>query len=99
MQPIDPHCGQLPHLETFSKAAELGNFTAAAKALHLTQAAVSQRVHALEKALNTSLFDRRGGHVVLTNAGSALYEFAQRILDLHREARHGVTGKEVPVSG
>jgi len=51
---------QLPHLETFSKAAEWGSFTAAAKALRLTQAAVSQRVHALERTLRVSLFQRRG---------------------------------------
>src|SRR5262249_11819818 len=42
---------QLPYLETFALAAELGNFTAAARALGLTQAAVSQRVHALEQEL------------------------------------------------
>jgi DNA-binding transcriptional LysR family regulator len=38
---------QLPHLETFLQAAELGSFTAAARALKLTQAAVSQRIQAL----------------------------------------------------
>ena len=52
---------QLPHLGTFSKAAELGSFTAAAKALGLTQAAVSQRIQALEKTLGKSLFERAGG--------------------------------------
>ena len=34
---------QLPHLETFARAAELASFTAAGKALGLSQAAVSQR--------------------------------------------------------
>ena len=43
---------QLPHLGTFSKAAELSSFTAAAKTLGLTQAAVSQRIQALEKLLD-----------------------------------------------
>jgi DNA-binding transcriptional LysR family regulator len=42
------HAGPLPYLETFAKAAELSCFTAAARALGLTQAAVSQRVHALD---------------------------------------------------
>jgi Bacterial regulatory helix-turn-helix protein, lysR family len=46
----------LPNLETFSKAAELSSFTGAAKALRLSQAAVSQRVQSLEKALGSSLF-------------------------------------------
>ncbi len=90
---------QLPHLETFSKAAELSSFTAAAKALGLTQAAVSQRIQALEKALGKSLFDRRGGRVLVTEAGRKLYAHAQRIIDLHREARRELTGHEPPVGG
>ena len=90
---------QLPHLETFSKAAELSSFTATAKALGLTQAAVSQRIQTLEKAVGQSLFDRRGGRVLLSEAGRKLYAHAQRILDLHREARRELTGHEPPVVG
>ncbi|MBI1313064.1 LysR family transcriptional regulator [bacterium] len=89
----------LPHLDTFSKAAELGSFTAAGRELRITQAAVSQRVQALERALNVSLFERKGGRVSLTDAGTQLYEYAQRILDLHREAHEAVTGAELPVEG
>ncbi|MBI3862840.1 MAG: LysR family transcriptional regulator [Planctomycetia bacterium] len=89
---------QLPHLETFSKAAELSSFTGAAKALHLTQAAVSQRVHVLEKTLGKPLFMRKGGRVLLSAAGQKLYAYAQRILDLHREARREVTGQEIPLA-
>jgi DNA-binding transcriptional LysR family regulator len=90
---------QLPHLETFSKAAELCSFTGAANALGLTQAAVSQRIHLLETALGKSLFDRRGGRVQLTDAGRQLYAFAQRILDLHRQARQEIAGHEPTVAG
>jgi DNA-binding transcriptional LysR family regulator len=90
---------QLPHLETFAKAAELNSFTGAAKALRLTQAAVSQRVQALEKALGTSLFDRAGGRVLLTEAGRTLYDYSQRILELHQAARQEITGHVAPVTG
>jgi DNA-binding transcriptional LysR family regulator len=90
---------RLPHLETFSKAAELSSFTGTAKALRLSQAAVSQRVHALEKTLGTALFRRQGGRVLLTETGQRLYDYAQRILDLHREARREITGQEIPVAG
>lgn len=90
---------QLPYLETFSKAAELSSFTGAAKALRLTQASVSQRIQTLEKTLDKSLFKRQGGRVLLTEAGQRLYEYAQRILDIHREARREVTGDEAPVGG
>jgi DNA-binding transcriptional LysR family regulator len=86
-------------LETFSKAAELSSFTGAAKALRLTQASVSQRVQALEKAIGTPLFKRQGGRVLLTDAGQKLYDFAQRILDLHRQARREITGRETPPGG
>jgi DNA-binding transcriptional LysR family regulator len=89
----------LPHLETFARAAELGGFTAAARELELSQAAVSQRIQQLETALNTSLFRRRGGRVVLTEAGQQLHHFARRILDLHDQARVTLTGARPAASG
>jgi DNA-binding transcriptional LysR family regulator len=89
----------LPHLDTFAEAAERSSFTAAARALGLTQAAISQRIHALEQELGVPLFRRTGGRVELTDAGRRLYEFARRILDLHREARQEVTGHETPIEG
>lgn len=92
----EPEDVQLPYLVTFSKAAELSNFSGAAKALGLSQAAVSQRVQALEKALGTPLFRRQGGRVLLTPAGRTLYEYAQRILALHGEARREVAGPGAP---
>jgi DNA-binding transcriptional LysR family regulator len=95
----DMNAGQLPHLETFAKAAELSCFTAAGRALGLTQAAVSQQVHALEKTLGVSLFDRRGGRVLPTEAAQRLYPYAQHILSLHTEARGAVTGQKVRVTG
>jgi DNA-binding transcriptional LysR family regulator len=91
---------QLPHLGTFSKAAELSSFTAAAKALGLTQAAVSQRIQALERILDVPLFRRQGGWVLLTEAGQRLYDYADRILALHREARQEISGqRKPPLSG
>jgi DNA-binding transcriptional LysR family regulator len=65
----------------------------------LTQAAVSQRIQALEKALGRSLFRRHGGRVMLTEAGQKLYVIAQRILELHREARQEVGGQPLPLTG
>lgn len=82
----------LPHLETFALAAERGSFTAAARDLGVTQAAVSQRVHQLEVVLKTPLFRRVGGRVSLTDAGRRLHEYARRIADLTAEARAAVTG-------
>jgi DNA-binding transcriptional LysR family regulator len=90
---------QLPYLETFAKAAELNSFTAAGKALGMTQAAVSQRMHALEKSLGTLLFRRTGGRILLTEAGRRLHDYAQRIFNLQREARQEIAGQKVPIAG
>src|SRR5438046_2903050 len=46
----------LPHLATFAAAAERGSFTAAARDLGVSQAAVSQQVQALERLLGLPLF-------------------------------------------
>lgn len=93
------HCEPLPYLETFSKVAELGSFTAAARDLGLTQAAVSGRIRSLETELGLPVFDRRGGRVEMTPAGRKLYPLAQQILSLHQQARREVTGAELPLAG
>lgn len=88
---------ELPYLETFIQAAERSSFTKAGQALHLSQAAVSQRMGALEKSLGVSLFRRERGRVVLTDAGRQLYQYAERILALHGEARQQIAGQKTPV--
>lgn len=90
---------ELPFLATFIQAAELSSFTKAGQTLHLSQAAVSQRIGALEKSLGASLFRRQSGKVVLTDAGRQLYHFAERILTLHEEARQEITRQKAPVTG
>ena len=83
---------ELPNLDTFAEAAERGSFTAAARKLGISQAAVSQRIQQLETVLHTPLFRRESGRVVLTAAGKTLHEYARRILDLTNEAWEAVTG-------
>jgi len=59
-------------LVTFEAAARLGGFTAAAKEIGVTQAAVSRQVRALEDDLGARLFMRAHRRVELTAAGSVL---------------------------
>lgn len=69
-----PPSAPLPPLEwlrVFDAAARLGNFTAAAAALGLTQAAVSQRMRNLEAHLGVALFSRLPRGVELTTEGEA----------------------------
>jgi DNA-binding transcriptional LysR family regulator len=90
---------ELPNLETFAEAAERGSFTATARQLRISQAAVSQRIQQLEMLLGVPLFRREGGHVVLTEAGKQLHTYARRILELTAEACQAVTGAKGEVTG
>lgn len=73
-------------LETFLAVAELRSFSRAAARLHISQAAVSQRVRTLERERGVALFRRGGRTVELTAAGHVLIEYARRIHDLSLEA-------------
>ncbi|GAB3674296.1 LysR family transcriptional regulator [Salinisphaera aquimarina] len=66
---------QLPPLATllpFEAAARHESFTRAAAELHLTQAAISRQIRALENDLGTPLFTRSHRAVRLTDAGLQL---------------------------
>lgn len=95
MDPWRWKTGELPHLATFVRAAELGSFSAAASGLGMTQPAVSQRIAALERALAVSLFVRSAGRITLSESGRLLYEYARKILDLHEQARQAL-GNQTP---
>jgi DNA-binding transcriptional LysR family regulator len=65
----------------------------------LTQAAVSQRIRALEGDLGVALFRRAAGRVTLTPAGERLHGFARQILQLYQQARREVAAQVVPLGG
>ena len=80
----------LQQLRCFCAAAELGSFTAAAEALHVSQPAVADQVRRLERALGASLFVRAGRGVVPSGAGQAFAEHAFRTLETLEEAAASV---------
>jgi DNA-binding transcriptional LysR family regulator len=85
----------LPFLPTFLRVSELGSFTAAARALGITQAAVSQRIQQLEADLRTAVFHRKANQTELTETGLRLLPIARRIAELQRDARH-LAGQQKP---
>lgn len=78
------------HLQSFIAATEQQSFTKAAKAVSLTQAAISQHVAALEKELGVALFRRTGRSVVSSEEGRRFYQYASKVLELLAEARREV---------
>src|ERR687889_2695037 len=66
---------------TFREVARLGSFSGAARALSLTQPAVSQQVAALERQAGVRLLERGPGGLSLTPAGALLLEHADVVAD------------------
>ncbi len=76
----------LRQLRTFKAVADLNSFSLAAQQLRLSQPSVSYQVKELEEALGVPLLDRLGKRVQLTEAGSILYGYTRRTLDILDEA-------------
>jgi LysR family transcriptional regulator, chromosome initiation inhibitor len=72
-------------LAAFSAVLREGSFEAAARALHLTPSAISQRIKALEQRLGRVLI-RRGAPCSVTEAGASLQRHAQQLQLLEAEA-------------
>ncbi|WP_077002706.1 LysR family transcriptional regulator [Variovorax sp. KK3] len=64
----------LSHLESFVRSAESGSFSAAARHLGLTPAAVSKNVARLEAGLGLRLFQRSTRKLTLTEGGEQLLQ-------------------------
>lgn len=82
-------------LQSFVTVAEHGSLAEAARRLHLTPGAVSQRVRALEVELGTPLIRRSGRTVTPTEGGAAILEGARQLL---REVRHLKVAAERPAA-
>lgn len=70
----------LTQLEYFLQIIEYGSISRAAKALYLSQPALSQQVKVLEDELGTKLFNRIGNKLVLTETGKILQKTAIKTL-------------------
>jgi DNA-binding transcriptional LysR family regulator len=94
----------LRQLRTFAEVARRQSFTAAAKALHLTQPAVSMQVRQLEDAAGLPLVEQFGRRIHLTEAGRELLAYASGIAELLREAEdamkalQGIGGGELSIA-
>lgn len=77
-------------MQVFVRIAETGNISAVARELGASQPTVSKQLAALEAQLGVTLLQRTTRRVNLTEAGSAYYESARRILDQVAEAEAGV---------
>lgn len=71
---------RLTGLIAFSRAASLGSYTAAARALSISPSAVSKSIQRLEERLGLKLFARTTRSLTLTPEGRILHDRAIRLL-------------------
>jgi DNA-binding transcriptional LysR family regulator len=86
---------------TFLEVASNGSFVLAAERMHLTQTAVSARIHTLEDQLGRRLFVRNKAGARLTPAGDRFVRHATALIQIWERARQQVAlplGREDGVS-
>ena len=76
----------IDELKRFISVAQEGNLTRTASKMFLTQSAVTQSIHRLEKELKTKLFTQKGKQLELTEDGKALIIIGEKILQLWANA-------------
>ena len=76
------HLPSLNQLRAFEATARHLSFSKAADELHVTHAAVSHQVKALEDFLETRLFDRLTRSIKLTDIAEKYYQDARQALDI-----------------
>ncbi len=79
-------------LRTLSLAVERGSFKQAASLVGRTQSAVSLQMRRLEGIVGLPLFRRNGRHLLLTETGEVLLDYARRMLTLNDEALLAASG-------
>ncbi len=84
----------LSQLRSFVTVARLGSVKAAARALEVSEPAISGAVGALRRELGDKLYIRSAGVIELTPGGRRLASAANEILGLAEETRRAVRGGE-----
>ena len=86
-------------LRTLIVAAELQNFHAVSRRMHMSQPAIAKRIRVLEEALNSKLFVRSGKRMLLTKDGRLALTQAKRIIrdfdQMHENMRSRVDFKTI----
>jgi len=90
---------RLTAMGVFVRIVETGSFSAVAREMNMTQPTVSKQLTALERQLKTRLLNRSTRQLSLTEAGSAYFESAKRILDSVAEAEGNLGVLQTQLSG
>ncbi|MDE2573499.1 MAG: LysR family transcriptional regulator [bacterium] len=87
---------ELRNLSTFLTVAKTLSFTHAAEELNYAQSSVTAQIQVLEREMGSPLFERLGKRVSLTESGRRLVCYAEKLVNLEREALSSVSGNGEP---
>lgn len=76
----------LIQLRSFVAVARYNGFTAAARALNMSQTTITSQIQALEEEHGIRLFERRGRRIELTEIGREFLDLARRMTGLEDDA-------------
>lgn len=90
---------KLEQYKIFNEAASTLSFSLAARNLFISQSAVSQTIHTLEKELNTQLFIRQSKGVILTKEGKLLAQKISEALSLITSVENQLINQQILTNG
>ena len=86
-------------LRTFYLTVKNGSVSAAADALNVSQPAVTKQIQQLQSAYGIKFLNRFGKKMVLTDAGEALYDFADKIFTIENQVEEKIRAFQQRKSG
>lgn len=87
----------IKHIQTFVALARIKSFTKTAEELNYAQSTVSSHIKALEDQIGSSLFERLGKKIYLSDAGRNFLIYGNRMLDIYNEAMESLAEKDEPI--
>lgn len=89
----------LKSLDVFVAVTKTRGFSAAGRALGMSQPAITQRMQALEEGLGVQLFRRAQTGSELTSAGLTMLSYAERLIALRDEMLEALSGEAFVQTG
>jgi len=80
-------------LEVFLAATRAGNYTAAARTLHVTQSAVSHAIRKLEEGIGRPLIEWQHRRLTLTDEGEYIRDVCERVFNDLDQAEHVLSSR------
>lgn len=90
---------EFQQLKTFCAVVEKRSFTKAGDVVHRTQSTISTQILALEKLYGTTLLDRSGKEITLTENGKILYENAKKIIEMVENLQNKIEESKKEIKG